>query len=272
MPFQSNLSDTAARKWFSLPKPSASAKLRLFCLPHAGSGANIFYRWHRSLPESVELCLVHLPGREHRFNERPFERMSSLTRALGRALLPYLDVPVAFLGHSLGALVGFELCRELRREYGFEAAHLFVSGCRAPQSPRIPFNLRAQPQLAGALRRLGLDPNPSYNNAEFLEVLSPALKADFAVYESYSYASEALLDCGISVFGGLKDHNVTHESLKAWQGETTGPFALSMFPGGHYFIQTEESLVLKVLSEQLDALTGVRNDAGSLLTFQDRCA
>jgi medium-chain acyl-[acyl-carrier-protein] hydrolase len=104
-----------------------------------------------------------------------------------------------------------------------------------------------------------------YNNAEFLKVLLPTLRADLAVCETYTYASEPALDCGISVFGGLKDHGVKYEYLKAWQTETTGSFALHMFAGGHYFVRTDEAPVLKALSEELATLTGGKSDAAARL-------
>ena len=71
----------------------------------------IFRTWSDGLPADVEVCPVQLPGRGTRLMERPFTRLPPLVEALAQALVPLLDKPFAFFGHSLGALVSFELAR-----------------------------------------------------------------------------------------------------------------------------------------------------------------
>lgn len=235
--------------------------MRLFCFPYAGSGANIFYKWPDNLPETVEICLVHLPGREHRLKEKPIDRMSRLVQALERPLLPYLDKPIALFGHSLGALIGFELSRHLRRRYGVQPAHLFISGCNAPQGMQM---LAPLDHLTVALSLCMLRPTdgptaPLPNDARLLELMLPTLKADFALCETYSYINEQALDCAISAYGGLQDRMVGCESLESWGKETAGPFTLRLFPGDHFFIHTARSLVLDALSGDLDSLAGRLN-------------
>ena len=97
--------------WIAFRKPSPQARLRLFCFPYAGAGASIFRTWPDGLPADVEVCPVQFPGRGTRLMERPFTQLSPLVQALAQALAPLLDKPFAFFGHSLGALVGFELAR-----------------------------------------------------------------------------------------------------------------------------------------------------------------
>src|SRR5437763_149373 len=104
--------------WLAVPKLNPRASLRLFCFPYAGGGASIFHRWSRSLPQSVDVCAVQYPGREHRWKEPPVTRLSDLVQALRQALAPYMDKPFVLYGHSMGGLVGFELARLLRKEGG----------------------------------------------------------------------------------------------------------------------------------------------------------
>src|SRR5689334_8588967 len=115
MTFFSKTARLATPAWLSFPRPNPAAAVRLFCFPYAGGGSNIYYKWAGQLPDQVELCLVHLPGRERRLKETPFDRLSHLVAALERPLLPYLDRPVAFWGHSMGGLICFEMARFLRR-------------------------------------------------------------------------------------------------------------------------------------------------------------
>ena len=108
---------------------------RLFCFPYAGGGASIFRTWPERLPPDIEVCAIQLPGREDRFGEPTFENLSSVIDVLADVLCPYTDFPFAFFGHSLGALISFELTRRLRRQKTPCPMQLFVSGHRAPQIP-----------------------------------------------------------------------------------------------------------------------------------------
>ena len=104
---------TNTNSWVTCPKPRAQARLRLFCFPYAGGGTSIFRTWLDDLPPSIQICSVQLPGRESRLREPCFTRLEPLVQALVQAFPPYLDMPYAFFGHSLGALIGFELAREI---------------------------------------------------------------------------------------------------------------------------------------------------------------
>jgi medium-chain acyl-[acyl-carrier-protein] hydrolase len=244
---------SAAPTWTSLPKPNPGAAVRLFCFPYAGAGSNIYHKWAESLPDRVELCLVHLPGRERRLKEPPFGCMSELVRALERPLLPYLDRPAAFWGHSMGGLISFELARHYRRAYGLRPAQLFISATGAPRRVCLPAPLQ-DPQPVDFLREMQGLSQASRLTADRLplfKMMLPTLKADMAMCASYGYQAEAPLDCPITAFGGLDDCQVKCEDLDAWREETAGRFALRMFRGDHFFIHSAESQVLKALSEEL---------------------
>jgi medium-chain acyl-[acyl-carrier-protein] hydrolase len=121
--------------WISIPRPNPQARLRLFCFPYAGGGAAPYYPWAKSLSPFIELYAVRLPGRESRLREAPHIRLASLVDSLASALAPYFDRPFAFFGHSMGALIAFELTRMLHREQDIQPLHLFASAHRAPHLP-----------------------------------------------------------------------------------------------------------------------------------------
>ena len=121
-------------RFFTL-RPNSPAEMRLLCFPSAGGGVAQLYSWFQGLPSSVELCPIQLPGREERRREPPFRRMDVLVADVADALEPALNIPYALFGHSLGALVAFELARELRRRRLPPPARLFVSSRGAPQLP-----------------------------------------------------------------------------------------------------------------------------------------
>jgi len=239
--------------WIACRKPSPRARLRLFCFPYAGGGALIFRTWQDSLPAEVEVCPVQLPGRGTRLMEPPFTRLSPLIQALAQALFPLLDKPFAFFGHSLGALVSFELARQLRRQYDVHPVRLFVSAGYAPQLPHLRSPLHTLPEgdFLTELRRLNGIPRAVLEHEELMQMALPILRADFAVYETSAYSTELPLNCPISTFGGLRDRTVSQSDLDAWREQTSGSFSLQMFPGDHFFLNTTQPLLLRVLSQEL---------------------
>ncbi|HHP7244069.1 MAG TPA: thioesterase II family protein [Elainellaceae cyanobacterium] len=243
----------SSNAWVTCPQPNPHASLRLFCFPYAGGSAFTFRGWADQLPATVELCPIELPGRGLRMRENPFTRMLPLVRAIAPFLLPYLDKPFAFFGHSMGALVSFELARLLRRTYGRNPSHLFVSGRRAPQVPDLdpPIHTLPNSEFLQELSRLNGTPEAVLQNHELMQLLMPTLRADFAVLETYAYIPELTLDCPITAFGGLHDPEVCCKILEAWREQTCTAFSLEMFPGDHFFLHTAQSLLMQSLSQTL---------------------
>lgn len=239
--------------WVVCPKPNPRAVLRLFCFPYAGGGASAFRTWPEGLPLNVEVYAVQPPGRESRLKEPLFDRLLPLVDALAQALRPYMNMPFAFFGHSLGTLMSFELARKLRRQNAPGPLHLFVAGRCAPQilDPDPPVHELPEPEFVEELRRLNGTPEPVLQHPELMTLLLPTLRADFAINETYVYQDEEPLDCPISAFGGLEDQEVSRDDLAAWRVHTRGNFRLQVFPGGHFFLHTARSLLLQTLSLEL---------------------
>jgi medium-chain acyl-[acyl-carrier-protein] hydrolase len=234
-------------------RANPQARMRLFCFPYAGGRDLIFRGWQEELPSFVEVCPVELPGRGRRLREAPFTRLTALVEDLGRDIVPYLDKPFAFFGHSMGAMISFELAQLLRREQGMTPAHLFVSGRRAPHVPEqspTTYNL-PEPEFLEELRRLNGTPREVLEHAELIQLTLPLLRADFEVVQTYDYKPLPPLSCPLTAFGGLQDVEVRREYLEAWRECTTGPFTLRMMPGDHFFLHTTRRLLLQVLAQQL---------------------
>jgi medium-chain acyl-[acyl-carrier-protein] hydrolase len=153
----------------------------------------------------------------------------------------------------MGALIGFELARQLRRQHGLSPVHLFVSGRKAPQLPfpDPPIHALPEPQFIAELQRFNGTPKKVLEHPELMQLLIPTLRADFAVCENYTYTSGAPIDCSISAFGGLQDHEVSREQLEAWRDQSRASFSLYMFPGDHFFLDTAEPLLLKTIAREL---------------------
>lgn len=240
--------------WLAQFKPKPKALLRLFCFPYAGGGAAAFRKWSEELPLSIEVCSVHLPGRGPRLMEAPFTEMRVLIEALAGGLLPYLDKPFAFFGHSLGAIIGFELARYLRRYHKQEPRYLFVSAAPAPQlrEREKPIHNLPDAEFIRELGKLNGTPHEVLENKELMQLMLPMLRADFALSEKYSYRNEPPLDCPIAAYGGEGDHNVSREHLKAWREQTATAFSLNIIPGDHFFLHGSQTQLLASLSGVLD--------------------
>ena len=245
-------------KWLTFPRPNPQASLRLFCFPYAGGGASVFRSWCQQLAPAVEVCAVQLPGRENRLREPAMTQMEPLIETLDQLMTPYLDKPFAFFGHSLGAIIAFELARAMRRRADARLVHLFVSARNAPQAsdPESPIHQLSDAQFIAKLRELNGTPEMVFQHAELLEMLLPILRADFALNETYAYRPEAPLDVPLTVFGGTQDPKVSQAALEEWSEQAGSSFALKMLPGDHFFVNTAQQLILQVIGAELSAARG----------------
>lgn len=245
--------ESSAPAWLFCHQPRATARLRLFCFPYAGGGASLYRTWAKRLAPSIEVCPVQLPGRENKLGEQPFTRLQPLVEAIAGALSPLLDTPFAFFGHSMGAIISFELARQLRRNRGLEPTHLFVSGHRAPHLPsdEPPTFELPEPELVEELRRLNGTPQAALEHPELLELVLPVLRADMAVCQTYEYVDEPALKCPITAIGGLEDVDVSRERLAAWRQHTRAAFKLRMLPGDHFFLHSKQFDLLRIISREI---------------------
>jgi medium-chain acyl-[acyl-carrier-protein] hydrolase len=231
-------------------------RLRLFAFPYAGAGASVFSSWSRFLPADVELCGVQMPGREGRLGEPPITCWDDAIPRLAEGLMPAMDRPFAFFGHSLGAALAFELARHLRRDRLPGPVHLFVSGRKAPHLRREEpptYNL-PRAQFLHELTRWGT-PDSVLNNPELLDVFLPLLRADFGLSEMHVCRPEAPLATPISAYGGEHDEHVLPAQVDGWREHTSAGFRRVLFPGGHFFLNEHRADLLSEFGRELQAIT-----------------
>ena len=238
---------------FTCPRPVLNPGLRLFCFPYAGGGPSVFHDWHSLLPDSVETICLQLPGRGTRLLEAPYCEMSQVVASIVAGIRPFLDRTFFFFGHSMGALVAFELARELRRRKWDLPGALLISGCQAPQIKRRDRVIHTLPEeeLINELGRLNGTNPILLENREFMELILPALRADFSVFERYWYREEEPLPCPIAAFGGSEDPRVRRDELGAWRTQTSSDFLCQFFAGSHFFLHENRTELLKSVSSQL---------------------
>ena len=236
-----------------LLRSPADLPVRLFCFSHAGAGASTFGAWAGPLARAgVDVCPVQLPGRENRFREPPHHRLEPLLEALGSALFRHLDRPYALFGHSLGALLAYELARVLSA-VGLRPERLLVSGRIAPQlrDTRPAMHGLSDTELVAGLRELGGIPDALLDNRELLAMQLPTLRADLAVNETYRHVAGPPLEVPVTAFGGDRDPKVGIAELRAWARTTRAGFRASVLPGGHFFIAGSRNRLLAELCGDL---------------------
>ncbi|MFF7633512.1 thioesterase II family protein [Kitasatospora sp. NPDC008050] len=224
-------------RWLLRFPPRPEARVRLLCLPGAGSAAAMYHPWGELLPAAVELCAVQLPGRGVRLREALYTAMDPLADALAEAVLAEPALPTVIFGHSLGSVIGFELADRLRDSPTHAPLALAVAAHRAPRlgSAAPPYHLWPDAELTKVMLELGGTPEAVLAQPELLRLALPSIRADFELDLSYRFQERPALSIPISAFGGLNDDSVARRELDLWSSHTTGEFSLHMLPGDHFF-------------------------------------
>jgi medium-chain acyl-[acyl-carrier-protein] hydrolase len=248
-------------QWVMGSGRNSPGRCRLFCFPHAGGSASFFAPWMSKTPNGIEVCPVELPGRGSRIRENAFRELPPMIDALARGLHPWLRPPFAFFGHSMGALIAYELARELAGCNAPMPVSLIVSGNAAPHIPLREAPVHALPDDAfvGELKRLGGTPDAVLENRELLELMLPVLRSDFAVCETYRHHAGARLHCPILAFGGRSDHFIPAQAIEAWAAHTASSFRCQLMDGGHFYLMQNMDTVLRLVEEHVEMLTSVNS-------------
>ncbi len=236
---------------FFVPQACPAARTRLFCIPYAGSWPWAFRAWPAGLSD-VEVCVCYLPGRGNPLMDSASSCMGSFVAALRNAMVPLLNKPYAIFGHSLGALIAYELAGELERAGNLRPLRLFVSGCPAParQALRPSLHELSDDRLISILREWDGTPAAVLENPELLRMTLTLIRADLKLARGQGMPTVAV-ECPMTAFFGTADSEASRADVMEWRGHARGPFDVCDFPGGHFFIHTHVERVLGTLQHYL---------------------
>ncbi|MFF0226983.1 thioesterase II family protein [Streptomyces sp. NPDC004629] len=239
--------------WVSTFNPAPSAAVRLACLPHAGGSASFFFPLAKAFGPDVEVMAVQYPGRQARRNEPGIDNVPEYADRIFAALRQLADRPLALFGHSMGAVLAYEVALRMREARLPAPARLFASGRRAPSRYRDEqVHKGTDAQIVAELRGLG-GPNLSMlADPEVLALILPAVRGDYRAVERYRHDPDARLDCPVTVLVGDEDPRVTLDEARAWAEHTTGPTELEVFGGGHFYLVDHAKAVIDLLARRLN--------------------
>jgi surfactin synthase thioesterase subunit len=232
------------------PDALAGADIRLFCFHHAGGAASAYNAWQEELGPRVSVLPVQLPGRERRAAEPRFTDIDALVADLDRGLDPLLDAPYAFYGHSMGAIVAYNLAL-LRAARGRSLPVRLMVGAYPPPHLLAPItdalNLSDE-QLTRWLLDIGGMSELMLGYPDWVRSALALLRDDLRVCQSHQPPGDRPLPCPIDVFAGDRDPLLALDTVAGWSPHTTAECQVHVIPGGHFFLHESSALLLRTVA------------------------
>jgi surfactin synthase thioesterase subunit len=249
------MSDTRSddyAKWISVFAPAPQSAVRLVCLPHAGGSGSFYFPVARALAPTVEVLAVQYPARQARRLEPGIDNIPDFADQIFAVLRHVNDKPLAFFGHSMGAVLAYEVALRLQRAGLPSPVRLFASGRRAPSKYRDErFHEAPDAGFIAEIRRLGGPNQAMLSDPEMLEMVLPALRSDYTAIERYRHEPGAKLDCPVTALVGDSDPRASIDEVRAWAEHTTRPFDLEIFQGDHFYLMGQGPQVIDLIAKKL---------------------
>jgi pyochelin biosynthesis protein PchC len=231
--------------------------IQLWCIPAAGATAAAYRPWQRWSSPTLTVVPVELPGRGALAAEPAVPDLERLAdRLVESAHADFQPSAFALLGHSMGALVAFEMAHRLEQR-GTGARHLIVLASEAPDAAARPAaralsDLATDDQLLDALASHPALPDAVRGDREVLAMTLPWLREDLRACDTYRLpVDRPPLSCPITVITGRYDRTVRQEDAAAWRGHTLGPFRAVSVPAGHNLVAEAETFVRRCVEQAL---------------------
>ena len=243
-----------ASAWLDPRRTNRGGEHKLLCLPYAGGASALFWTWQEHLPSCIDVAPILLPGRDRRRRDPSIESIQALAKKLVGGLEAELQSAFSIFGHSMGALLAFELCHALRARGLPQPEQLFVAGFRSPELPdRNPIlHGLPEPEFVKALELLGATPPEILEFEGILALLLPTIRGDLKLVETYRWKERARLSLPITALCSRADPLVSIEEMQPWEQHTTADFALVQLEGGHFFLESARDEILAAVTRRTE--------------------
>ncbi|MDT0321414.1 thioesterase domain-containing protein [Streptomyces millisiae] len=233
------------------PRPLSAPAARLFLFHHAG-GSHLLYRgWAEHFPQDWDLCLLEAPGRGHLQALPLIDDCDRLVDYFHTAIAPLLGQPFGFFGHSMGALIAYQLTRRLHHQGGPLPTWLGVSAYGAPRAGADDSHPHLMPddELRGWLRSVGGSPPQLLDNDDVWHKFAPVFRSDFTLVDTWAPPrSPEPLPVPLSVFAGRHDKLIGEDRLLAWRAFTTHFRGLERYEGDHFYLMKHPQLLAAAIT------------------------
>ncbi|MER0242931.1 alpha/beta fold hydrolase [Streptomyces sp. HSW2009] len=242
--------------WLRRFHPAPAAPARLVCFPHAGGSASFYFPVSAALASDADVVAIQYPGRQDRRHEPNVEDLNALADRIAPVVAPLFDRPVVFFGHSMGAVLAFEVARRLQGD-GHVPAKLFASGRRAPSTRRAEnVHQRDDDGIVAEMKAMSGTDAQVLGDEELLRMVLPAIRSDYRAIETYAPV-ETTVDCPITALVGDADPKTTIPEAEAWGGHTTAEFATEVFGGGHFYLSPRAAEVIALVRQAVQGAVTV---------------
>jgi surfactin synthase thioesterase subunit len=246
-------------EYYIRPRRVSRPAARLLAFPYAGGAAVAYYGWAALLAPDIELVSMQYPGRGRLAHMPACKRVGDIVEVVYATVLTLSDVPLYVFGHSMGAIIAFEVVRRLRSRGQMLPKALFVSACGAPQlSPgdRMALHRLPDEEFLACLIRYGGIRQEILLTPEIIAFFMPLLRADMTAFETWRYEPQRPLAIPIVAMGGDQDETIGEARLQAWRGLTDARFECRVMPGGHFYFQDQLAAMMdmihRVVGETID--------------------
>jgi surfactin synthase thioesterase subunit len=246
-------------RWFTPQQPPADARIRLFLMPHAGSGAAAYRGWSRLLPAEVGVQALTLPGRQSRRAEPLPVDWETLLDDLHGAMLAALDDerPYALFGHCIGAMLAYQVTVRLEADGDPPPSLLGMSGWAPKGFYRAPEDHQklSMTEFGGLFRNLGAFPEELWEDADMLDLVLPPVVADFRIAAQYE-DDGAVVDCPLVSYAGQSDPLLVEpHAMAVWTERSRHYLGHQEYPGQHFYINEHAAAVMSDFARRLMRIT-----------------
>ncbi|MCE7996914.1 MAG: thioesterase [Roseivirga sp.] len=233
---------------------SKSSPIKLFCFPYAGGSAMVYHSWKMGLGTEIELRPIELAGRGRRINEAPYKDLREAVEDVFAMIQKETQQsPYILFGHSMGAMIAYELAQKIRKEKMPGPLHLFFSGKGALHINRPDekiYHKFNDAKFKEEVLELGGTPPQFFEHPELMDLFLPLLKNDFRIAETHRLKTIEAFDQDITVLLGRED-DLNKAECEEWVKHTSQSCHFHYFPGGHFFINDEQENIFKIIRDRV---------------------